>query len=191
MDLELQKIEKHFAEIENYPIQIAIENLKPYIGNLFPHVGTCAIWNNETRIYIDFDEAENKLELLKNYLPLLEKYLGWLSQHRKDIVQALINDEYLERANEWASSEKLAEDEEQECYIMSDRQKVFLPITEEDFSNSLRLEDIWFNCCEVKHEITLELCFTCSPDYFAYHALIVYISEDGSIESGGLSELMF
>ncbi|MDE6658325.1 MAG: DUF2262 domain-containing protein, partial [Oscillospiraceae bacterium] len=169
-------------------IQIAIENLEPYKEELFSYVGTCAIWNGKTRVSIDFDEeVENKSELLAEYLPLLEKYLGWLSHHRKDVVQALIDDEYLECANEWASSGELAEDEEQECYIMQDGQKVFFPITEEDFSNSLRLDDICFDCCEGKHEITLDLYFTCSPDYFAYHTLIVYVSEAGSIESGGLA----
>lgn len=186
MNLELQKrIEKHFAEIENYPIQIEIKNLEP--DELFSYVGTCGIWNGETRISIDFGKVENKSKLLKNYLPFLEKYLGWLSQHRKDIVQALIDDEYLECANEYASCADLAEDEEQECYIMEDGQKVFLPITEEDFSNSLRLDDICFKCYEGKHEITLDLYFICSPDYFAYHTLIVYVSKDGSIEIGGLA----
>ncbi|MDE7121787.1 MAG: DUF2262 domain-containing protein [Oscillospiraceae bacterium] len=190
MNLELQKIEKHLAEIETYPVQIAIENLVPDKEEIFSYIGTCAIWNDETRISIDFGELENKSELLKNYLPLLEKYLGWLSQHRKDIVRALIDDGYLECANEYASCADLAEDEEQECYIMEDGQKVFLPITEEDFSNSLCLDDILFKFCEKKNKITretLHLYFLCSPDYFAYHTLIVYILEDGSIEIGGLA----
>ena len=186
MDLELQKIEKHFDEIENYPIQIEIKNLVP--DELFSYFGTCAIWNDETSIYIDFGKVENKSKLLKNYLPLLEKYLGWLSQHRKEIVRALIDDGYLDCANEWASCAELAEDEEQECYIMEDGQKVFLPITEEDFSNSLILNEMSFNCFKEKNEITLHLYFICSPDYFAYHTLIVYVLRDGSIESGGLAD---
>ena len=180
MDLELQKrIEKHFAEIENYPVQIEIKNLA--LDKLFSYFGTCSIWNRETSIYIDFDKAENKSELLAKYLPLLEKYLGWLSQHRKDIVQALIDDEYLDCANEWASYAELAEDEEQECYIMEDGQKVFLPITEEDFSNSLYLNEILFNCCEGEHEIILHLYFICSPDYFAGHAIIISIAQNRTI----------
>ncbi|MDE5737355.1 MAG: hypothetical protein K2H93_03215, partial [Oscillospiraceae bacterium] len=69
MDLELQKIEKHFDEIENYPTQIEIENL--VLDKLFSYFGTCSIWNRETSIYIDFDKAKNKSELLAEYLPLL------------------------------------------------------------------------------------------------------------------------
>ena len=165
-------------DFENYPIQIEIENL--VLDKLFSYFGTCSIWNHNTSIAIIFGDIENKQELLIDYLPLLEKYLGWLNQYKKNIVQALIDDNYLKGANQWTAWAKKEEDQEKECYIIKG-QKIFLPITEEDFANSLYLDWISFDCAEGKNKITMELFLTCSPDYFSGHTIIVFIAQDRTI----------
>lgn len=164
-----------------------IGNLEPDKDDIFSYIGTCSVWDNAVDINIDFGNAENKQELLAEYLPLLKQHLDWLNQHKKDAVQALLDDDFLELAEDWASSGELAEDEEQECYLMEDGQKVFLPVTEKDFSDSLCLDVITFDCTEGRHHITMDLYMSCSPDYFAYHTVIVYVAEDGTMESGGLA----
>ncbi|MDE7093934.1 MAG: DUF2262 domain-containing protein, partial [Oscillospiraceae bacterium] len=55
-------------------------------------------------------------------------------------------------------------------------QKICLPITEEDFANSLYLDWISFDCAEGKNKITIELFLTCSPDYFSGHTIIVFLA---------------
>ena len=91
----------------------------------------------------------------------------------------------LELAEEWASSAEEAEDEEQECYIMEDGEKVFFPISEKDFTDSLYVESITMNIED--NEISLEIFFCCCPDYFAGHCIIVDIDKDGNVVNRGLA----
>ena len=97
----------------------------------------------------------------------------------------LIDDGMLELAEDWASSAEEAEDEEQECYVMEDGEKVFFPISEKDFTDSLYVESITMNI--ENNEISLEIFFCCSPDYFAGHCIIVEVDRDGNITSQSLA----
>jgi len=172
----------HFEEIQNFSEQIEIQKLSREENGYYSFTGVCTIWGEETEIDITFDEDAE----LSEYLPLLEKHLAWLNAHRKDALQALLDDDFLSLAENWASGSDPAEDEEQECYLMEDGEKVFLPITEEDFSKSLHLESVVLYCDEGKEEITMDLWCACSPDYFACHSVLIYVNADGSMESGSL-----
>ena len=171
----------HFEEIQNFPERIAITELSP--EETYSYEGVSQLWGGQVTVDISLDEDETALA---EYLPLLEKHLAWLNAHRKEAVQALLDDDFLELAEDWASSAEPAEDEEQECYLMEDGQKVFFPITEEDFSCSLHLSSVVFDCEDGKDQISAELWCECSPDYFAYHSVLIYVNADGSMESGSL-----
>ena len=183
----------HLEEIRNFPEHIKIENITS--DDVFAYTGKATVWGEETDISISFDDSpeENQEALLKKTLPFLEKYLAWINQHRQNALQALFDDDILELAEDWASSaepyydeEDEDDDKEPEYYIMEDGQKVFLPITEQDFSKSLHLTAITFNCPYEEENAVTDIWCDCSPDYFAYHSVLIYLNADGSFESGSL-----
>ena len=183
----------HLEEIRSFPEQIKIEAITP--DDVFSYTGKASVWGKETDINICFDDPsadENQKTLPEEILVFLEKYLAWINQHRQDVLQTLFDDDILELAEDWASSAEPYYDEddeeadEPEYYIMEDGQKVFFPITEQDFSDSLHLTAITFNCPYEDEEAFTEIWCDCSPDYFAYHSVLIYLNADGSFENGGL-----
>ncbi|MBR0483576.1 MAG: DUF2262 domain-containing protein [Oscillospiraceae bacterium] len=183
----------HLEEIRNFPERIKIEAITP--DDVFSYTGKASVWGKETDINICFDDPsadENQKTLPEEILVFLEKYLAWINQHRQDVLQTLFDDDILELAEDWASSAEPYYDEddeeadEPEYYIMEDGQKVFFPITEQDFSNSLQLTAITFNCPYEDEEALTEIWCDCSPDYFAYHSILIYLNADGSFENGSL-----
>ena len=90
-------------------------------------------------------------------------------------------------AEDWASSAEKADDEEQECYIMEDGQKVFFPISEEEFLNSLYFESISIDFRSDMENPEIELFISCSPDYFAYHVLHVSADSEKNVKCRGLA----
>ena len=183
----------HLEEIRNFPEHIKIENLKQ--DDIFSYTGKASVWGEETAININFDDSpadENQKNLPEETFVFLEKYLAWINQHRQEVLQTLFDDDILSLAEDWASSAEAYYDEddeeadEPEYYIMDDGQKVFLPITEQDFSKSLHLTAITFNCPYEEEEALTEIWCDCSPDYFAYHSILIYLNGDGSFENGSL-----
>lgn len=147
---------------------------------------TCNLWGENTEVFIDLfseDELEAKL---KEFLPIIEEKIIWIDRNRNIIEKELINDDMVGLAEDWASSAEEAEDEEVECYIMEDGQKVFLPISNEDFCNSLKISGITMNCHE-KEDVWMEMFLICDPDYFAYHAIYVIIDANMNVKSNGLA----
>lgn len=141
-----------------------------------------SIWKNDlTDLYIDTEE-DFKID---SFLPQIKDKLKWIEDNSQTIEKVLIDDGMLELAEDWASSAEEAEDEEQECYVMEDGEKVFFPISEKDFTDSLYVESITMNI--ENNEISLEIFFCCSPDYFAGHCIIVEVDRDGNITSQSLA----
>jgi len=141
-----------------------------------------SIWKNDlTDLYIDTEE-DFKID---SFLPQIKNKLKWIEDNSYAIEKFLIDDGMLELAENWASSAEEAEDEEQECYIMEDGEKVFFPISEKDFINSLYIESITMNIEE--DNISSEIFFCCSPDYFAGHCIIVEVDKDGNITNQSLA----
>lgn len=80
-----------------------------------------------------------------------------------------------------------AEDEEQECYIMEDGEKVFVPITEEDFCESLYIDGFTMNFKDGWDKPFIDLYLCCSPDYFAYHCIHIMIDDNKNVICNGLA----
>lgn len=162
-----------------------IEDCKSHVYCTFE--GTCSLWGKEEIPFtVDIGQRKDKEEALQEYLPIVEQKLKWLEENKRTIEQALIADDVIALAEDWAASADEAEDEEQECYIMEDDQKVFLPISEQDFCSSLQMDSLCIYCDEGKDQVWVDAFLTCSPDYFAGHALNVSIKADGSICNDGL-----
>ncbi|WP_052446761.1 suppressor of fused domain protein [Candidatus Soleaferrea massiliensis] len=144
------------------------------------------LWHQpDVTLSIDFPAEEDRETCLRQYLPVLRERVAWLQDSRTAIVKALLDENMLSLAEDWASSAEEAEDEEQECYIMEDGEKVFLPITQENFCDSLRFEGIHIDFPGELPE--MELYLYCSPDYFAGHCIWVSIDEAGQITCNGLA----
>ena len=150
--------------------------------------GKTSVWGTRNvRIAVAFpNEAEGKEdEYLAKYLVSINEKLGWIEQNRQKVEQALLDNDIVSLAEDWASSAEEAEDEAQECYVMEDGQKVFLPISDEDFCKSLNLVTIALYFDE---EISnMELYLVCKPDYFACHCIMATINAENQVKCGGLA----
>lgn len=152
--------------------------------------GETTVWGKEkVEIMVDFEDGSKPDIFPPELLSVINTKLDWLERAQQTVTNALLEDGMLDLAEDWASSGEQAEDEEQECYIMQDGQKVFLPITAEAFANSLQMDGVdfqvaWDGAVPV---LNMDLYMHCCPDYFAYHSVLAYVESDGTITSGGLA----
>lgn len=129
-------------------------------------------------IYME-DDSE-----LKDYLPQIKENLKWLEENREKVSAVLLEDGIVELAEEWAAG-GIPSEEEEECYFIEDGEKVYLPITKEDFLKSLYPEGI--SVTIDSESIIMEIYLCCYPDYFAGHCIIVEIDADKNIICNSLA----
>lgn len=163
-----------------------LEDFKP--DDVFDYEYKGKLWGNDDVCVglILNEEAEDKEALFKSCFNVIKEKIEWINNNRNKIEKALLDDGMVELAEDWASSSEEAEDEEQECYIMDDGTKVFIPITEEDFCNSLHLDGFTIYCDSEK-DISVDVFLFCKPDYFAYHSIELFVNEDNTIDVNGLA----
>ena len=142
------------------------------------------IWGDELGIGVDCDGSS-----LEDMLPMINRLTEFLEQNKKKVVAALVEDDFLSLAEDWASSAEEAEDstEENECYIMEDGTRVYLPITEEDFAASLHFDGISVYYDDEQDDISADVFLVCNPDYFAYHCIEIFVDGKGNIDVNGLA----
>ena len=145
------------------------------------------LWKNETKIFMDFPDEEDKNQCLNKNLKTINDELNWIEKNKDMIEELLIENDCLKLAEDWASGAPLLECAEEECYVMEDGQKVVFPISADDFSNSLYIESISMKFDECGENPLLKLILLCSPDYFAYHCLIVDIDKNKNLKFCGLN----
>ena len=159
-------------------------------SDVFTFEAKCNLWNEEgVNFSVDFsDKTKGKeMEMLSKHLIDIEKQLQWIAKNRISIEKALIDDDMVSLAEDWASSAEEAEDEEKECYIMEDGQKVFMPISEEDFCKSLYIDGFNINFENSWDKPTIDMYLCCSPDYFAYHCISIFIDENKNVKCNSLA----
>lgn len=125
---------------------------------------------------INLDE---KLEEIKNNLK-------WLEENKSKLEDVLLANGVIELAEKWVTSGVPVTDEEQECYMVEDNEKVYLPITKEAFIKSLYPESI--NIIFDEEKINIEIYFYCYPDYFAGHSIMLEIDSEKNIYCPDLTE---
>lgn len=153
-------------------------------SDVFDYEGKAAIWGESVDIGVDCDGSS-----LEAMLPRINALVGFLDENKDKVVKALVEDGFLETAEDWASSAEEAEEstEERECYIMEDGTKVYFPITEEDFAASLHFNGITVYYDPEKDDISADVFLDCKPDYFAYHSIELFVDGSGDITVNGLA----
>lgn len=153
-------------------------------SEIFNFEGNAEIWGEQVGISVDCAGST-----LEEMLPKINKLIEFLCSGKDKVVKALVEKGMLETAEDWASSAEEAEEstEEHECYIMEDGAKVYLPITEEDFTGSLHFDGISVYYDDENDDISASVYFVCQPDYFAYHCIETFMDSKGNIDVNGLA----
>ncbi|ORX70413.1 hypothetical protein BCR32DRAFT_285945 [Anaeromyces robustus] len=157
------------------------------IQNEPPYSVTVDLWGVKKKVEIEFciDDLEVDDNFLYSIIPIIESRISFINEHRSKIEQVLIDDEGVDLAEEWASSAKSSEDEK-DCYIMENGQKVYIPISEEFFRNSLHISGALIRFEDSLDNVETELYIYCDPDFFAGHGFYISIYNDNEIKSNGL-----
>ncbi|WP_024621541.1 DUF2262 domain-containing protein [Metaclostridioides mangenotii] len=115
----------------------------------------------------------------------INKRLNWIKSNYEIIENGVTEGEIADLVDDWVSSAKPSEGEEN-TYIIEDDQKVTVPVSKDSFKKSLGLDSIAIYMDE-KFEVDIaDLYITCSPDYFAGHAINISISKAKEIKYRGL-----
>lgn len=127
---------------------------------------------------------------IENYIKEFKKYLLWIENNKKAIFGALIEDDMIELAEEWVESSEERIIDGKKVYVDGDH--IFkLPITEEDFLNSLYFNSIGITIDEDREiadsRIMIEAFIDTNPDYFAGHSIDVTVWDDYKISVNGLA----
>lgn len=162
-----------------------LQDLKRH--DIFAFECTVALWGQkEVPLFIDIAPPVNRDDTLRAFLPALEQKLLWLERHKPAVEKALLQDGLCTLAADWMAGAEAA-DEEGECYVCKEGEKVFLPITPDDFCRSLLAQSMAVFADKNKKGVSLELYLACSPDYFAGHAIRGTIDKHNDVRSQGLA----
>ena len=104
---------------------IKIEKGNFKVSDVFSYEGTVQLWDKNTSIALDFPKDKPEDEYFDILEEKITEQIKWIEENREKIEKALTDYGCISLAEDWASSAEKADDEEQECYIMEDGQKVF------------------------------------------------------------------
>ena len=166
---------------------IKLEKANFKVSDVFSYEGTVKLWGKNTSAALDFPKDKPEDKYLDILAGKITEQIKWIEENREKIEKALTDYGCISLAEDWASSAEEADDEEQECYVMEDGQKVFFPISEEEFINSLYFESISIDFRSDTENPEIELFICCSPDYFAYHVLHVSADSEKNVKCRGLA----
>ena len=128
---------------------------------------------------VDLKDILNKsLEKINNMLEKAEK-------NKPQLMELLKEKDYINLATEWVQGAEEVEEEEN-CYLIDDN-KVYTPITEEDFEKSMNFGEIATDIYSDGETEDMSVYITFEPDYFAGHCIECYIEENGSFLVNGLA----
>lgn len=146
------------------------------------------LWGKPTIFSVSLEKSLDKLEIQEKHLlvKIVNKEINWVENNKDKIVATLIAGGMLDLAEDWASSGQEVDGKE-ECYEMEDGQQVQLPIDPQDFSDSLFFNSLGIDFEEEMSTFSLSLYINCSPDYFAYHSIEVFIESNHEIRVNGLA----
>ena len=128
---------------------------------------------------VDLKDILNKsLEKINNMLEKAEK-------NKPQLMKLLKEKDYINLATEWVQGAEEVEEEEN-CYLIDDN-KVYTPITEEDFEKSMNFGEIATDIYSDGETEDMSVYITFEPDYFAGHCIECYIEENGNFLVNGLA----
>jgi len=126
---------------------------------------------------------------LEDMIPMINVMLKGLDSQKEAFFNDLI-DSYLPYAEDWVLNlcEESEEDstDEKRCFITDDYNEIYLPISKEDFLDSLNLS-IYVSYDKDESDILVEGYINCEPDYFAGHSIEFIVDSKGNFEIEGLA----
>ena len=159
-------------------MSIGIKNTDFKLAKLLSYKADIKLWGKKAEITVKFPKDKSPGAYLDMLIGNIKEQLVWVENERSTIEKKLTDYGYILLAEDWVSTLKRAINEEQECYITKDGEKIFLPITEEDFSESLYLDKMSVNFRRDLRKPELELFLRCNPDYFRNYALRIRIDDE-------------
>lgn len=144
--------------------------------------------NLELLLNYDTEEEISEVELKDILNKSLEKINNMLEKAEKNkpqLMKLLKEKDYINLATEWVQGAEEVEEEEN-CYLIDDN-KVYTPITEEDFEKSMNFGEIATDIYSDGETEDMSVYITFEPDYFAGHCIECYIEENGSFLVNGLA----
>ena len=144
--------------------------------------------NSELLLNYDTEEEISEVELKDILSKSLEKINNMLEKAEKNksqLMELLKEKDYINLATEWVQGAEEVEEEEN-CYLIDDN-KVYTPITEEDFEKSMNFGEIATDIYSDGETEDMSVYITFEPDYFAGHCIECYIEENGNFLVNGLA----
>ena len=144
--------------------------------------------NSELLLNYDTEDEISEVELKDILNKSLEKINNMLEKAEKNkpqLIELLKEKDYINFATEWVQGAEEVEKEEN-CYLIDDN-KVYTPITEEDFEKSMNFGEIATDIYSDGETEDMSVYITFEPDYFAGHCIECYIEENGNFLVNGLA----
>ena len=144
--------------------------------------------NSELLLNYDTEDEVSEVELKDILSKSLEKINNMLEKAEKNksqLMELLKEKDYINLATEWVQGAEEVEEEEN-CYLIDDN-KVYTPITEEDFEKSMNFGEIATDIYSDGETEDMSVYITFEPDYFAGHCIECYIEENGNFLVNGLA----
>ena len=144
--------------------------------------------NSELLLNYDTEDEVSEIELKDILNKSLEKINNMLEKAEKNkpqLMELLKEKDYINLATKWVQGAEEVEEEEN-CYLIDDN-KVYTPITEEDFEKSMNFGEIATDIYLDGETEDMSIYITFEPDYFAGHCIECYIDENGNFLVNGLA----
>ena len=144
--------------------------------------------NSELLLNYDTEDEISEVELkdiLNKSLEKINNILEKAEKNRSQLMELLKEKDYINLATEWVQGVEEVEEEEN-CYLIDDN-KVYTPITEEDFEKSMNFGEIATDIYSDGETEDMSVYITFEPDYFVGHCIECYIEENGNFLVNGLA----
>lgn len=132
----------------------------------------------------EVSEVELK-DILNKSLEKINNMLEKAEKNKPQLMELLKEKDYINLATEWVQGAEEVEEEEN-CYLINDN-KVYTPITEEDFEKSMNFGEIATDIYSDGETEDMSVYITFELDYFAGHCIECYIEENGNFLVNGLA----
>lgn len=130
-----------------------------------------SIWGMDCNVKIFPNGNENAdLSIL---LLQVQQCLQQINDTQKECFQSILDADMINLAEEWIADEAFkVENANEECYLTDESEKVFVPIAQKDFLQSIKLQSINLVLDENDKNPLVELYLGCKPDYFFGHIIL-------------------
>ena len=138
-----------------------------------------------SELLLNYDTENEVSEVEFKSLEKINNMLKKAEKNKPQFMELLKEKDYINLATEWVQGAEEVEEEEN-CYLIDDN-KVYIPITEEDFEKNMNFGEIGTDIYSDGETEDMSVYITFEPDYFAGHCIECYIEENGNFLVNGLA----